>query len=543
MIRNIYLIQLGVLALLGAGVGMVLGAAAPYLLIALAGQDIPIPQQLGIYPAPLFKALVLGLLSAALFFLPAIGRARSTPPSALFRMVSEQQKSATPWLERSFTVVAGLVLALVAMFTSSQPVMTFALLLGAGLSWGLFHLVAWGIRKWATWMARRNTGYLRLTLSNLAGPGSLAPTIVPALGLGLALLTLVVSVQSNLLTQISQTAPQNAPSLVFSQIPNDKVAQFDHILQNQGMVLSDESQFRRAPFILARVTAIKGASVDMDKIARSEQWVVRGETSLTYLAKQPNDTKLTAGKWWDEAYTGPLLVSVEADAAKGLRIGVGDTLTFRVFGREVVATVSSLRVVDWGTFSIGSNTAFILSPGTLEAAKPYFVAIAKTAPQAEAGIIAALGKQLPQVVVFQTRPALEAAAKLFADVALVVNGAAGVVTLAGLLVLLGTFAVMARRRQSEAALLKIFGAARREILQLYATEFALAGAAAAVFGSFIGVAASYPIVVFVFEAGWSLPIKQVGAVVITAILVAGTGGFSVGMATLARKPMRVLREH
>ncbi|VAV92542.1 hypothetical protein MNBD_ALPHA06-27, partial [hydrothermal vent metagenome] len=106
LIRNIYLIQLGVLALLGAGVGMVLGAAAPYLLIALAGQDIPIPQQLGIYPAPLFKALVLGLLSAALFFLPAIGRARSTPPSALFRMVSEQQKSATPWLERSFTVVA-----------------------------------------------------------------------------------------------------------------------------------------------------------------------------------------------------------------------------------------------------------------------------------------------------------------------------------------------------------------------------------------------------------------------------------------------------
>jgi putative ABC transport system permease protein len=540
-IRTAYLLQLGVLAIVGALAGTALGAAAPYLLAAFAGGAIPIPQALALYPAALFKALTLGMLAAAVFALPAIGQARATRPASLFRRIGDAERNSAPWLERVWAIGAAGALAGLAVATSYRPALTAMILVGAIVTAGVF-VAAAALVKWLAQAASTSArGFWRLALANLGGPGSLAPTIVPSLGLGLALLVLVVSVQTNLIRQITATAPANAPSLVFSQIPNAKVGDFNSVLTANGIDTENPDRYRQAPFLLARVTALKGKPLVEADVAESERWVVRGETSVTYFGEPPPDTVLVAGSWWAADYAGPLLVSVEADAAKGLGVGVGDTVGFRIAGRDVTATVTSLRKVDWGTFGIGSNTAFILSPGTLEAANPAYVAIAKATPEQESAIIAALGTDLREVVVFQTRPALETAARLFGQIALAVNGAAGIVTLAGLLVLLGTFASLARKRRREAALLKVFGASRSEILRLYATEFAVAAGIAALVGTLIGVGASWPIVTYVFEATWTLPWQPASAVILAAISVSAIGGAIVGVSTLSRTPADVLR--
>jgi len=540
-IRNAYLFQLGALSVMGSCLGVILGGAAPYLLAAIAGARIPLPQALALYPAPLIKAAILGLLTAAIFALPAIGRARATQPSRLFRAQSETQRTPVPRPERVWATISAVLLAAVATLTSQRPLLTMLLLMGAIGAWALFLAAAFAVRLAATRGAQKARGLWRLALSNIGGPGSLATSIVPALGLGLTLLTLVVSVQSNLLRQISETAPAGAPSLIFTQIPGDKVDRFDQILRQAGIDTQDTDQFRRAPFVLARLVALNGEPVVEQDVAESERWVVSAETRLTYLNQPPPETALTKGAWWPPDYSGPLLASVEADVARGLGVDVGDDLGFRVFGREVSARVASLRVVEWGTFGIGSNTAFILSPGVLEAARPYHVAIAKTDPARETAIINALGTALPGVVVFQTRPALETAARLFGQIAVAVNAAAGVVTVAGLLVLAGTFAVMARKRRTEAALLKTFGATRFQVLGLYAGEFAIAGGAASLLGVILGIGAAYPIVLGVFEAQWTMPVGAAGTVLGAAVLVLALGGLGVGAATLARSPAAVLR--
>lgn len=540
-IRAAYLIQLGALALAGTVTGTVIGAFAPYLLSMFAGGQIPIPQALGLYPLALMKALSLGLLAAAVFALPALGRARATRPSALFRRISDAEKRAAPWLERGLAIGAAAALAIIATFSSYRPSLTAMILAGALVTAGIFVVAALVVKRAARIAVPGARGFWRLALSNMGGPGSLAPSIVPSLGLGLALLVLVVSVQSNLIRQISSTAPANAPSLVFSQIPNEKVEAFDSVLQQNGIDTDDPDQFRQAPFILGRVVALKGKPLVETDVAEAERWVVRGETTMTYLTDKPPETELVEGEWWAAGYAGPLLVSVEEDAAKGLGLGVGDTIGFRIFGRDLTATVASLRKVDWGTFGIGSNTAFILSPGTLEAAKPAYVAIARATPDQETAIIAALGQNLREVVVFQSRPALETAARIFGQIAVAVNSAAGIVTLAGLFVLLGTFASLARKRRAESALLKVFGASKSEILRLYAGEFALSAGVAALIGTVIGIGASYPIVTQVFEAEWGFPWRPAGLVIGAAILVSGIGGMLVGLVTLSRTPADVLR--
>lgn len=538
-LRAAYLIQLGVLAIIGALVGIVLGAATPYLIAIFVGDRIPLPSVLQIYPWPLARAGLLGLLSAAIFALPPLGRARATRPAALFRNLGESGDTRTPWPERIAAMLAALALIALAVISSETPIVTIALLIGASLAWGVLigmaHLIRWRAEK----AARRASGLMRLILANLGGPGSLAPTIAPALGLGLGLLVFVASVQSNLLYQVNETARANLPSLFFSQIPNQSTDEFDQILAAAGVDIKDAETYRRVPLVLGRVIALKGEPLVEENVAPDERWVVRGETQLPYVGPQPPEADIVEGEWWPEDYSGPLLVSVEADAAAGLGLGIGDTIGFRVFGREVEASVASLRNVDWGGF--GANTAFILSPGTLEAANPPHLAIAQTDPENEQPIISALGEAIPQVVVFQTREALATAGRLLGNITIAVNAAASIVMLSGLLVLIGAFAAMARQRRAEAALLKTFGATRGTVLGLYAGEFALSGAVATLFGTVMGVGAAWPVVTQVFEAQWTMPWLAILLVSGFAIIAAAIGGLVVGVSTLSHPPARVLR--
>jgi putative ABC transport system permease protein len=185
--------------------------------------------------------------------------------------------------------------------------------------------------------------------------------------------------------------------------------------------------------------------------------------------------------------------------------------------------------------------AFILSPGTLDAARPFHTAIVIVPPEVEDDLVRAVADRWPDVLAFQLRRTLETAADLFAQVSLAVTALAGVVTTAGVLVLFGAFAAAARRRRREAALLKVFGASRPAILGLYALEFALAACIAALIGAAMGVGAAHPIVIYVFEATWRFDFGPVLAVAGIAVVAAATGGAAVGWSTLSHRPARVLR--
>ncbi len=539
LIRASYAMQLGGLAALGASIGVVLGALTPFGLYLYAGDRIPLPQILGVYPGPLIQAFVLSLLAAALFALPALGRASATPPAALFRKLMGSSATTIPRPEKLLTLVAAVLLVSIAALTSPRPLVTFSLLIGAAGAYLILTGAAFLIRRGARAVANQSKGLRRLAMANLGGPGSLAPTIAPALGLGLALLTLVAVVQANLLRQVSETAPENGPSLFFSQIPGDAFNEFDAILAEQGVAIDDPDAFRRAPQMIGRVISLKNKPLVVDDVAESERWVVDGEIGLTYLAEKPPEAALTAGEWWPADYQGRLLVSIEEDAAKGMGLAIDDEIGFRIFGREVTAKVASFRDVDWGSF--GANRAFIFSPGTLEAARPQHFAIARTTPTVEGNVIDALGEALPDVVVFQTSAFFATVTRLLGNISLAINAAASVVTLAGLLVLIGAFAAMSRKRRAEAALLKTFGASKKAILALYAGEFAIAGAVAALLGALMGTAAAYPIVINVFEAVWRFPWGTVLGISSFAVIAAAIGGGATGAIVLAQPPARVLK--
>ena len=77
--------QILLIAGLGIVLGLILGAAMPFVASALLKSVIPVPAQGGFYPSALAMAALFGLLVTLAFALLPLGRARDVPATALFR--------------------------------------------------------------------------------------------------------------------------------------------------------------------------------------------------------------------------------------------------------------------------------------------------------------------------------------------------------------------------------------------------------------------------------------------------------------------------
>lgn len=536
LIRNTYLIQIGLLASLGVLIGLVIGAVVPLILGQIAGSALPVPALFAIYPLPLIKAGAFGLLAAAAFSLIPLARARATPPSALFRRALGVR--APFGLETIGAGVSGLGLAALAVATAPTPIAAGIMIVGVAVAFVLL----WALGLAAAWLAGKVRGLargpIRIGLANLAGPRSAARTATPAIGLGVALLACVVLIQSALLAQVREVAPKSAPAMVFTEIPGDEVAAFDaEVAKATGPL--DADRYLRIPFATGRIIALKGKPIDLKAIKASERWAFDNDISLSVLDSEPRDSGLVEGRWWPAGYAGPPQVAMEIDLAQGAGLKVGDTVTLSVLGRDLEARVAVLRKVEFGGF--GPNFSIVLDPKSLEGAVLRNIAIAKMDRPAEARLTRALGKTFPTVNVISVREQLEAAAGLFDRLALAIRGAAAVAGLAGLLVLAGAIAAGARARAREAATLKVLGGTRAQILSAYVIEYGAVGMIAGAAGVLLGLAAAWPVVVLVFKAQWSIDWAGVMILLGGAAGLSAVGGLLAAAQALSRRPAPVLR--
>jgi putative ABC transport system permease protein len=538
LVRNVYLIQIALLAGLGVAIGLVVGGAAPLILGAWVKDTLPVPALFALYPWPLAKAAAFGLLAAAAFSLAPLARARATPPAALLRhdLAGPLRFS----LEAAGALAAAAGLCALAVATAPTPVA--AMIMIAGVSGAFTLLWAFGAAAARAAGAVRGAahGAWRIGLANLAGPRSAARTAAPAIGLGVALLSSVVLIQSSLLAEVAKVAPRTAPSLVFTDIPGDQAAAFDVALAGAFHRPLTRNDYLRAPFATGRIIAVRGVAVDRQKIDASQRWAYDNDITISAIGRQPPNAGVLAGRWWSESYAGPPLIALADDAAKGAEVKVGDAVALSILGREIETRVAVVRRIDFAGF--GANFPIVLDPAAIAGADLSDVAIAKATPDEERRAILALGAHFPEVNVISVREALAAAAELFGRLALAVRAAAAVAALAGLLVLAGAIAAGARSRAKEAATLKVLGATRGQILAAYAIEYGAVGVIAGAAGVALGCAAAWPVVVDVFRASWSVDWGGVAALVGGASLIAFLGGLAAALQALAKRPAPVLRE-
>ena len=526
LIRNLYLIQIAGLALLGIAIGVALGAACPFLLAGIAGSKLPVPALFAVYPGPLVKAALFGALSAGAFCLLPLGRARLTPPAALFRHDLSGRLGFGVELLGAVACAAGL--AAVAVLTAPSKIMAGIMIAGVAVAFALL----WGLGRLGAGLAGRGRrlarGATRLGLANLAGPGSAARTASPAVGLGVGLLAAVVLIQSSLLAEVREVAPRTAPSLVFTEIPAGAGPRFDaEVAAALGPLTADT--YLRMPIFSGRVTGRNGRP-----LLRFDR-----DIQMSVADGPPAAKDVKRGAWWPAGYAGPALAAISEGTAEAGRLKVGDPITVTALGADIPAKVAAIRDVDIGGF--GPSFQVVLDAHALQGAALRQIAIAKTDKAGEERVLRRLGLSFPEVNVISVREQLEAATDLFDRLALAVRGAAAVAALAGVLVLAGAIAAGARARAREAALFKVLGAASGQVLTAYAVEYGAVGLIAGAAGVLLGAAAAWPVVVLVFETRWSVDWTGVAALAGGAMLLAGLGGTLAALHALAKRPAPVLR--
>jgi len=533
-IFQIYFIQVGLLSLAGITLGLLLGALAPVLLAPLIEARLPIPAVFSIYPGPLGEAALYGILTAFIFTLWPLARTGEVRAATLFRDALSSTPLIPP-LRYVFAVAIGFaaLIAAAAWFSGS---VRLTLWTTGGLTGALALLAvsAVAVRALARrgGSAARGRPTLRWALSAISGRNEGAGSVVLSLGLGLSVLAAVGQIDGNLRNAISGNLPDIAPSYFFVDIQRDQMPGYTDRLTNDPAVHRVDS----APMLRGVITRIN------DKPARDvagEHWVLQGDRGVTYSDDLPDDTSLTAGTWWGAGYTGPPQISFAAEEAEEMGLSLGDTLTVNILGRDITATITSFREVDFSTAGIG----FILSmnPAALAGAPHSFISTVYADEHAEAAILRDLAGAFPNITAIRVRDAITRVADVLAGLAAATSYGAAATLLTGFLVLIGAAAAGTGARTYEAAILKTLGAGRRQILASFALRAAILGAAAGMVALAAGIAGGWAVSHYVLETSFSIIWSSALAIVIGGVGATLIAGLMFAWGPLAAPPARILR--
>ncbi len=469
VIFTTYFLQILLLGGLATLLGLLGGAAVPWLLTSQLGPVLPFPIKADVYPLVWLVTALFGLLTAVLFSLNELGRACRVPAAMLFRgAVETRSKSPGAIINCALALIALLLVALAFVSSPDRQLATW-FILGATLCFALFQLLARLVIRLTRQLPRPRHPALRLALTSLKNPGSPAGNIIFSLGLGLTILVMIVQIQGNLNRLVTANIPKDAPTFFFFDVQQHQLEPLRRILKEN----SDTATLAASPTLRGRITAIAGVAVEERAIDPEVRWAVRGDRFLSYASRLPESTRIVAGAWWPEDYQGPPQISLTADLAEGFGVGIGDTLSVNILGRTITATIASLRQVDWSTLEL--NFALIFSPGVLEQAPHTYLAATQLPPGEEDDMYQRITRAFTNISAVSVRDILDNVATTLSRIGWAFRGMAAMTLLTGFLVLIGAVSADQHRRIRDAVIYKVCGSTRWDILQVFAAEFLLLG--------------------------------------------------------------------
>jgi putative ABC transport system permease protein len=247
---------------------------------------------------PLAEAAAYGLLTALIFTIWPLARARDIKAAALFRDLTAAVRG---WPRRPYVLLTARPRgALVALATALSDDADARALVGGGgdRALGVLRLAAAGRAaagaRGASRAAACRAGGRRCASPSArsAGPGGETASVVLSLGLGLAVLATVGQIDWNLRNLITGELPERAPAYFFVDIQNDQLSGFSSAPARAGV-----TEIETAPMLRGIITRIN------DRPAREvvgSHWALRGDRGVTYAAAPPegatHHSKATGGR-------------------------------------------------------------------------------------------------------------------------------------------------------------------------------------------------------------------------------------------------------
>ncbi|MBS7537651.1 ABC transporter permease [Ancylobacter lacus] len=536
----IYLIEVGLIALIGVLIGLGIGATIPYGVLWAAGSMIPLAIEPSVQPLALLLAVGYGLLVALAFALWPLGLAHEVPVSALFRDRTDPGRRRPRLLYQTLAYGAAAALAGLAVFAAEDRRIALYYLVGAGSVLLALRLVAFGLMALARRLPRPRATEARLALANIHRPGALTPTVVLSLGLGLTLIVTLALIDRSLTRELTANLPNEAPSFYFVDVQSTEVDDFTQFLGTEA----PGAKVEVVPMLRGRLITMGERAVEDITPPPEFAWVLSSDRGITYADSLPEGSALAEGTWWAPDYAGPPLVSFEKEIADAFGLKIGDSVVVNVLGRPITAKIANLRHVDWERLAI--NFVMVFSPNTFRGAPHTSLATLALAPGADSGtaerqVARAVGTRFPGVTVVRVKDALAQIGDIVGQLLLAIRAASLVTLVSSVLVLAGALAAGQQQRVYDAVVLKTLGATRGRLLLAYGLEYAALGLATALVAIAAGSLAAYVVVTSVMKIGFAFSAPAaLGAVAAALLLTVGFGLIGTWRA-LGQKPARLLR--
>ena len=538
-----YLLQAAALGVAGSLVGAVVGVGIQQALPGILSAVLPVRVETRIGWGVVGWGVATGLWVSLVFALLPLLTIRDAPPLRALRQALEvERRRVDPLRWAAIGVGAASVVALsVAEAPSWQEGLGFAA--GLAVTTGVLWATGWAlVRTVHRFLPHRGPYPLRQGLSNLFRPRNQTVAVTLALGFGAFIVATVLQVRSNLGRELALESVEGQPNLLLFDVQEDQREEVLGLLP-----AASRGGAEVTPIVPARIRAVKGVPrTAMDTLPREERpegWAVRRDYRHTWRDSLTDAETLVEGAWWNEAPPVPegvVRVSLEADVAADLRVGLGDAITWEISGVPLESRVTSLRTVDWNRFQ--TNFFVVFEPGGLEGAPATWVVLARIDDaETRSRFQRELVQAAPNVSVLDIARIQEVVQSILGQVTRAIAVLAGFAALAGTLVLAGALATSRSQRTREGALLRTLGARRGQVLAVLMSEFVALSLLATVTGLGLALAASWLLVTFGFGIHFRPDVVSLVALALGMALLTLGSGLLGSRDLFGRPPLPVLR--
>lgn len=479
---------------------------------------------------PILKALLFSFLIIGTFSLPALISALEIKPIRLFRGVGFLRYNLDKRTVYTFSIFAALVAGLL-LIDSVDREFTF-IFMGFLFIATCFFVVLGKSIKYIARTLKFRTPWARLTTANIYRQGSSVYTILLSTGIGFAILIVLLNVERNIRYELEESIVNKAPTLFLVDVLPEQLTELEKLLESDFKI----TNFKAKPNVQGIISHINGVPVDKASIDKAAVWAISGHRRLSYTSEAPNNP-IISGAWWPKDYLGEPIISLDSRIADGMKLRVGDKMSFNIMGERIDATIHNLRKVQYNNFNI--NFAVIFNEGVLEKFPKSFFITFKT--DDEIKVVDKVSDAFPNIVSLRTKDGIKLVEQTISEIVVAIEVIVVICLISGLVVLMSSYLATQKQRIVDFTIFKILGARKSYLQKTFLAEVVVLSGLSLLLATIVGVCGSFIICHYLditdFHFDWlrNLMIGVVSLVVITI------SNYLLNQHIFNTHPLRVLR--
>ncbi|MBX2858190.1 MAG: FtsX-like permease family protein [Cellvibrionaceae bacterium] len=531
-IAQFYLIQLLIVGALCIAVGVAAGQLLQQVIITSLGDLMPKTLSAPSSSA-YFVGVVSGLTSLIAFAAPPLFSLRLVPPIKILQQAAHSQLLAA---RSAFTIGFFAIVLLVYWFAQDLQ-LTGILFAASALCLLCVSLLSWLLIKFTQSLGPQFGPSLRLGIANLYRHRAFNVVQIMIFATLMMLMYILILVRTSIIDQWRDTLPDNAPNHFIFNI-------FNHELEETQQLFA-ASNIEAQPFypmLRGRVIDINGTEVK-DIVKNTESNMnYRRELNLTWATSLGEDNKVVAGSWHGESPPvtddNLLEVSAEKEYAEGLKLEVGDTITFSVAGSTFPASLTSIRSVEWD--SMNPNFFMVFNRPVLDNTATNWLTSAYLAPDQKL-FINKLAQKFPTISIIEVDQMIGQLRRIIQQISQAIEFILILVLSSGTLVFVTCIQSTLDIRFHESAILRTLGAKRALVRNQLLVEYCTLGGLSGLIAAVGTETCLFFLQTYVFELGfqfhWSLWLTAIPLGVFSVGLV----GWLSSRAVVNTPPLAILR--